>query len=108
VITVNVIIWLFVIKIDESKIILVIFFCPRVITLEVFNSKSLAYLKSIITVNLSYNKLGYNKLPVIANKFFPFFSPQIHIYYINKLGYNELLVILNKFGQSQAVHYNGV
>ena len=60
------------------------------------------------TVKLGYNELDYNELPVITNKFFQFFSPKIHIYYINELGYNELPSITNEFGQSQAVRYNRV
>ncbi len=30
------------------------------------------------TVKLGYNELGYNELPVITNKFSPFFQSQIH------------------------------
>jgi hypothetical protein len=41
------------------------------------------------TVKLGYNELGYNELPVITNKFCPFFQSQIHVHYINQLGYNE-------------------
>ncbi len=32
-----------------------------------------------ITVKLGYNELGYNELPVITNKFSPFFQSQIHV-----------------------------
>ena len=46
------------------------------------------------TVKLGYNELGYNKLPVITNKLFPFFSPKLMITtvtdpVITNSGYNE-------------------
>ena len=44
------------------------------------------------TVKLGYNKQGYNKLPVVTNKFFSFFQSQIHTCYTDKLGYKELPV----------------
>ncbi len=37
----------------------------------------------ITTVKLGYNELGYSELPVITNKFCPFFRSQIHVHYIN-------------------------
>ncbi len=33
---------------------------------------------SVNTVKLGYNKLGYNELPVITNKSFPFFQSKIN------------------------------
>jgi hypothetical protein len=40
-------------------------------------------------VKLGYNELGYNKLPVITNRFFQFFQSQIQAYYIIQPGSNE-------------------
>ncbi len=35
---------------------------------------------NISTVKLGYNELGYNELPVITNKSFPFFQSEINDY----------------------------
>ena len=35
-------------------------------------------ISKLTTVKLGYNELGYNELPVITNKFSPFFQSQIH------------------------------
>ncbi len=45
-------------------------------------------------MKLGYNKLGYNKIPVIMNKLF---SPKSMHNTLNYPGYNELPVITNKF-----------
>ncbi len=42
-------------------------------------------------MKLSYNKLGYNELPVLTKRFFYYVHSQFHAYYIIQLGYNELV-----------------
>jgi hypothetical protein len=41
-----------------------------------FKSKHIVLTRTKNTVKLGYNELGYSELPVITNKFSPFFSPK--------------------------------